>query len=227
MKNIILSAIVMAFIMVSCNQKNKEEVTNATESSSQLYACSMHPEIKGKKGEECSKCGMELTEPVATESSTTENAIKATTKKNNSSFSIEAILNDYLKMKNALTKDDSNGAADAGKALVEVLAKLDMKKMSGEQMKSYMEIADDTKENAEHIGDNAGKLDHQREHFVLLSKDINDLITTFGTKQNLYQDFCPMADEGNGAIWISEIKEIKNPYLGTKMPTCGSMKKSL
>jgi hypothetical protein len=25
----------------------------------------MHPEVTGKQGEECSKCGMELTEPVA------------------------------------------------------------------------------------------------------------------------------------------------------------------
>jgi formamidopyrimidine-DNA glycosylase len=26
----------------------------------QLYACPMHPEVTGKQGEECSKCGMEL-----------------------------------------------------------------------------------------------------------------------------------------------------------------------
>ena len=29
-----------------------------------LYACPMHPEVKGKKDEKCSKCGMKLTEPV-------------------------------------------------------------------------------------------------------------------------------------------------------------------
>lgn len=82
--------------------------------------------------------------------------------------------------------------------------------------KMYIEIPDDAKEHAEHIGDNAGKLDHQREHFVSLSKDVNDLIMMFGFTQKLYQDFCPMADDGKGAIWISEIKEIKNPYLGAK-----------
>ncbi len=27
----------------------------------QTYACSMHPEITGNKGDKCSKCGMELT----------------------------------------------------------------------------------------------------------------------------------------------------------------------
>jgi hypothetical protein len=30
----------------------------------QLYACSMHPEVIGKKDEKCPKCGMKLTEPV-------------------------------------------------------------------------------------------------------------------------------------------------------------------
>jgi len=30
----------------------------------QLYACSMHPEVVGKKDEKCSKCGMKLTVPV-------------------------------------------------------------------------------------------------------------------------------------------------------------------
>lgn len=67
MKNLILSAILMAFVMVSCNQKNNETETQAaekTETSSELYSCPMHPEVKGKKGEACSKCGMELTEPV-------------------------------------------------------------------------------------------------------------------------------------------------------------------
>jgi hypothetical protein len=34
-----------------------------------------------------------------------------------------------------------------------------------------------------------------------------------------------MYENGKGAVWISEYKEIKNPYLGTKMLTCGSIKK--
>jgi hypothetical protein len=61
---------------------------------------------------------------------------------------------------------------------------------------------------------------------VLLSKDVNDLIKVFGTNKKLYQDYCPMADDGKIAIWISEIKEIKNPYKGSKMLTCGSVKKT-
>ena len=143
------------------------------------------------------------------------------------SFSIKEIVTNYLTLKNALTKDDTNGAADAGKALYATFNKINSNSIDTKLKAIYLDIADDAKESAEHIGDNAGKLDHQREHFVMLSKDLNDLIKTFGAGQKLYQDFCPMADDGKGAIWISETNEIKNPYLGAKMPTCGSIKKEL
>lgn len=219
----------MAFVMVSCSQKNKQAETTTSETVktvTQLYACSMHPEVTGKKGDKCSKCGMELTEAVkattnvpVTETTTTPVA--------QTSFSINEIVSNYLTLKNALTKDDTKGASSAGKVLLATFNAVDVNAIDAKQKKDYLDIAESAKENAEHIGDNAGKLDHQREHFVLLSKDINDLIKMFGSTQKLYQDYCPMADEGKGAIWISEIKDIKNPYQGSKMLTCGSMKKAL
>ena len=76
-------------------------------------------------------------------------------------------------------------------------------------------------------GENANNIAHQREHFALLSKDLNDLIVVFGTKRKLYQAFCPMYDDKKGAIWLSENKEIKNPYYGSKMLSCGSIQKDL
>jgi hypothetical protein len=32
-----------------------------------------------------------------------------------------------------------------------------------------------------------------------------------------------MARDNQGAMWISEVKEIKNPYFGAQMFTCGSV----
>ena len=244
MKNLILSAIAMVFVVASCNQKNKEAVTTdsqKTESTSQLYACSMHPEITGKKGEKCSKCGMELTEPVAqneeahdhTDGIHSHNDATAVTVNaegtsvTQTTFSTYEIISDYLKLKNSLTKDDTKGAANAGKALYATFNKVNTNMIDPKLKTEYIDIVDDAKEHAEHIGDNGGKIDHQREHFAMLSKDVNDLIKIFGAKQKLFQDFCPMYNEGKGAIWISESKEIKNPYYGSKMLTCGSIKKQL
>lgn len=143
-------------------------------------------------------------------------------------FSAKEIIAGYLQIKNALAKDNGKDAATAGNAIVATLATVDMKSLSAEQMKSYMDIAGDLKEHAEHIGANPGKIEHQREHFVMLSKDMADLIKTVGNGgQTLYKDFCPMANDGKGASWISEIKEIKNPYQGSKMLTCGSVKETI
>ncbi len=143
-------------------------------------------------------------------------------------FPAKDIIAGYLQLKNALAKDNGKDAATAGNAIVATLATVDIKSLSAEQMKSYMDIADDLKEHAEHIGANAGKIEHQREHFVMLSKDIADLIKTFGNGgQTLYKDYYLMANYGKGAVWISELKEIKNPYQGSKMLTCGSVKETI
>jgi Ni/Co efflux regulator RcnB len=88
MKNIILSIVVIAFVLGSCNQNSTDETNNHSnhmkdgdmvidddstmmhnknstmENHEVMYACSMHPEIIGKKDEKCTICGMELTEPV-------------------------------------------------------------------------------------------------------------------------------------------------------------------
>lgn len=194
----------MAFVLVSCNKKNNQTETTNT------------PMMEN-----------DSTMNMENSTMTMEKNIKKSKSAQSSNASINEIVVNYLKLKNALVNDNSKEAANSGNALVATIGKVDMNSISKEQMKDYMDIADDVKEHAEHIGNNRSNIAHQREHFVLMSKDINDLIKTFGTEEKLYQDFCPMADEGKGAIWISEVKDIKNPYFGSEMLTCGSVRKEL
>ena len=145
-----------------------------------------------------------------------------------STTTIKEIIGAYLQLKNAFTEDNSTDAASAGKSLFAAFTNFDTKTLSPEQIKTFNDIADDAKEHVEHIGANSGNIKHQREHFVMLSKDISDLIKMLGNGgQTLYKDFCPMANDGKGAIWISETKEIKNPYLGKSMPACGTVKEEI
>ena len=138
--------------------------------------------------------------------------------------SIKEIVSSYLNVKNALANDNGRGAATSGKEIVNAMNKLDKTSLTAEQKKVYEDVEEDAKEHADHISTNADKIDHQREHFETLSKDVYDLVKTFGAGQTLYQDFCPMYNNNKGAAWISETKEIKNPYLGKKMPKCGEVK---
>ncbi len=201
MKNLIIGVAITAATLTSCNNadNNKADVKQTDTSAAKISQAT--PD----------------TVPASTIAGTTASTIPA-----------KEILAGYIQMKNALAKDNGKDAAASGTSMVATLAKVDMKSLSEIQMKSYMDIADDMKEHAEHIGANAGKIAHQREHFIMLSKDIADLVKGFGNGgQTLYKDFCPMANEGKGAIWISEVKEIKNPYLGSKMPDCGSVKETI
>lgn len=140
----------------------------------------------------------------------------------------DAVIKDYLKLKNALVADNDQLAAEAGKSLVVSISAVHKASLSPEQGKVITDISADAKEHAEHIGSNAGNIKHQREHFEMLSEEIYDLLKADkATGQKLYYDNCPMYNKGKGGNWISETKEIQNPYYGKSMRDCGSVKEEL
>ena len=220
MKNIFFSIIALATVVaitVSCNQSSSKN-SDKTANDSTVVSDAQNVPSSTQNDTATS------TAPVDTLAKAAE---KSDVKKQAQNFSIAPIITDYLSLKNALASDNDKAAANAGKQLFITLKNVDMKTIPANKHKEYMDIAENAKENAEHIGDNAGKIDHQREHLASLSKDVSDLIALFGITQKLYQDYCPMYNDGKGAIWISEVKEIKNPYYGSNMLTCGSIKKTL
>ncbi|MBD1395089.1 DUF3347 domain-containing protein [Mucilaginibacter glaciei] len=166
--------------------------------------------------------------PVASSTTDTTKMASATGKRAaQTKPAVKSLLDNYLQLKNALAADNSDEAATAGKAIATGFANFDQTALTVTQKKSFADIQGDAKEMAEHIGESAGKLPHQREHFEMLSQDIVDLVKLFGAGQSLYVDHCPMYNNNKGADWLSETKAIKNPYLGTKMPTCGSVKEEI
>ena len=182
MTNIIFGFAIAAFSLTSCNDSNNKlaENQNAAKNTVQV-------KLQGN-------------------TSITSTAIPADA---TATVTIKEIISTYLQMKNAFAKDNSNDAATAGKSLQTAFINFDTKTLSVEQAKTFTDIADDAKEHAEHIGANGGKIAHQREHFIMLSKDMADLIKIFGNGgQTLYKDFCPMANDGKRAIWISKTKDI-------------------
>ena len=140
---------------------------------------------------------------------------------------INGILQIYLKMKNDFANDDSKGAATAGKTMLKAFNDFDKSILGDNEKKTFEDIAADAKENAEHIGENEGNIKHQREHFDMLSKDMYELVKTSAAGEPIYVDYCPMYNDNKGAMWLSETKDIKNPYFGKEMETCGSVKEEL
>lgn len=164
---------------------------------------------------------------------TTKNvdSISNTTQANNSAEkqtpSVDAAVNAYLKLKNALVGDNSKEAADAGNQLRQAMQGLEGAGFNTDQKKVYDEVKEDINEHTEHISDNANNIAHQREHFDMLSQDMYDMVKSVKPSQTLYQTHCPMYNDKKGAIWLSETKEIKNPYYGKEMLTCGTVKEEI
>ena len=135
------------------------------------------------------------------------------------------IIDSYILLKNALVEDNSKKAMNASNHMLLAFSNFEMSKLNESNHSQYMEIAESSIEHAEHII--KSDIGHQREHFESITTDMNDLITLFGTSKTLYQDFCPMYNNNKGGTWLSETKEIKNPYYGSKMLKCGKVQKQI
>ena len=63
----------------------------------------------------------------------------------------------------------------------------------------------------------------QREQFVPLTEGIETLVDKHMESGTIYKQYCPMAFDFTGGFWLSNSKEIYNPYFGDKMLHCGKV----
>ena len=140
---------------------------------------------------------------------------------------MKKLTDNYLQIKNALIGGKATEAGDASKNMSETMKGFDKSLLTADQKKLYDQNEEDLKEHAEHITKSTSDIEHQREHFSMMSEDLSSLVKAFGGGKTLYQDHCPMAKNGKGANWLSETKEIKNPYFGEKMIECGEVEEEI
>ncbi len=140
---------------------------------------------------------------------------------------LKQVFDDYILLKDALVNDDAKGAQQAGKQINQSLKKVDMKLLSDEKAHNHwMTIQKELKTSANTI-ENDSDIATQRAHFKHLSAHMISSVQLFGVNENVYIQFCPMADNNKGAYWISLEKEVRNPYYGEAMLTCGEVKATL
>ncbi len=137
------------------------------------------------------------------------------------------VLDPYLALKNALVASDAKQAVAAAEQAQRALEKVDMTLVKGNAHQPWMNYWNTMRETLSTIQSDA-TLDAQRTAFAPLSKALYQSIRQFDvTGLDAYYQFCPMADSNTGAYWLSEQKEIRNPYFGDKMLTCGSVKETI
>ena len=133
-------------------------------------------------------------------------------------------LNYYLKIKEALVDSDSVSAAKFAKELVGFNQKFRFNELEKSKEDEWLKLLSSFFEHARNISKTMN-LEKQRAEFYLLSNDLIELLKmSKEINDPLYVQHCPMANNDQGADWISLEKEVKNPYYGDKMLKCGFVK---
>ncbi|MFT3744140.1 MAG: DUF3347 domain-containing protein [Pyrinomonadaceae bacterium] len=136
---------------------------------------------------------------------------------------IGTVLTQYYGVKDALVASDAAKASTNAGEIVTSLEAVDLTKMTDQQKTQWGKLNALIRTDAVHINRNK-ELEHQREHFAKLSGSVYAMVASFKVNTSeAYLHYCPMKK----ASWLSDSKEVKNPYFGSKMLTCGSVKATL
>lgn len=126
----------------------------------------------------------------------------------------------YLLLKNAFVETDAVAAQKITQSFLQELKKIDMTLLEGDAHQYWMEQLAIFKGHGKKIAEK-NEIEEQRKQFEFLSNAMINSILAFGTKKELFVQYCPMAFDDKGADWISDIQDIQNPYFGDKMMRCG------
>lgn len=140
---------------------------------------------------------------------------------------LKPLFTEYLSMKDALTNDNLENAKKAGSTILKTVDGLNMSLFTGESHNVWLGLSSDLKNALQHV-QHFKTLEEIRKAFQQVSNTMIGLETSFNPNEEaLYVIHCPMANNNRGADWLSTSKEVKNPYYGQSMLTCGEVTKEM
>jgi Cu(I)/Ag(I) efflux system membrane fusion protein len=130
----------------------------------------------------------------------------------------------YFAIQAALANDNASQAALAAQKAQAALSSVDMTLVTGENHLVWMKAGKALKNTLSQAA-KTQDIKAAREHFHQLSQTLTSLTKRFGvlSKEPVYQFHCPMAFDNQGASWLQDVNDIKNPYFGDMMLKCGEL----
>ncbi|SDR97319.1 membrane fusion protein, Cu(I)/Ag(I) efflux system [Gillisia sp. Hel1_33_143] len=136
---------------------------------------------------------------------------------------LKTVFDDYIMLKTALTNDQSEKAKTAAQTLQKSLTQVDLALLKDKNANNHWaQLEKELKASSNEIAQTSD-IKTQRNHFISLSAHLINAMKAFGINQEIYIDFCPMANNNEGAYWLSTEKKIQNPYYGQAMLKCGEV----
>jgi hypothetical protein len=125
---------------------------------------------------------------------------------------LSQLLSQYYQLKDALVDGSNANASAAANLFLKTLNGIDYKIISEGNINALLKDASSISETND--------LERQRVNFANLSANMVAVARSVRlTAQSIYLDYCPMKK----TTWLSNAKEIKNPYYGNAMPGCGKI----
>jgi hypothetical protein len=137
---------------------------------------------------------------------------------------INSIYQEYINLKNSLVETDPAKASEAARVLAQTAKEFDYEPLVPEARVFLEEKIASVDERAESIAGSTN-VEEQRMHFYPLSRDMYEVMKSFNVRDEpVYYQYCPMAFDDRGAYWLSNEKQIRNPYFGDVMLKCGEVR---
>lgn len=129
---------------------------------------------------------------------------------------VSKLYQNYIAIKSALASDDADKASKAASEFIKTASTVDYKLVSEGNLNILRKDATLISE--------ARNIATQRETFYNLSDNMIALTKEFKLSANpVFVQYCPMAD----GSWLSDEKKIVNPYYGSSMLSCGTVKSEI
>ena len=127
------------------------------------------------------------------------------------------VLERYLQIQSSLALDDMQGIKESAVKIKSLAKKLDASSVLGEHAGHYKNVPSNLAKHASAIG-NSKDIKAVRENFKELSKPMA-MWAGMSKPKGIDVVYCPMAK----ASWLQKKGNIRNPYYGQAMLSCGEV----
>lgn len=136
-------------------------------------------------------------------------------------------LTTYLELKDALVADDFDAAENQRALLESRFKEIEDSNFDEKAANAWKGYRAQLERDLSSIT-SAKNIEALRESFDEFSSVIIRIAAVFNPlDEKLYVQHCPMADNDQGADWLSLSEEIRNPYYGEAMLTCGDVTETI
>ena len=137
---------------------------------------------------------------------------------------LKEVLNEYIALKDAFVKEESNNIISQSEKIGAILSKVDIKLLENKEAQVFWMSLEKQLRVAVSSILKTTAIKEQRNHFKQVSAYLIEALQVFGVNEKVFVAFCPMADSNKGAYWLSKEEKVINPYFGNAMLTCGEIK---